>query len=348
MEFFRFVDRAFQPYQVVSFPDVGFDYLSRQQPPPDYPYTEFTTNLTELVQSLAASRVEIAVRQYIINFLIHRIKDALAEQFSQNFVILPCGSCISGTFLPEADIDLVLYQYPVPCNPSEIMELLEATFGDVVIPGTWQPLAQAKVPVLKFAVDPGIQIDLTIDELHGPLGIPTVRQIFQSFPILLPTQLFLKCLLYKQKLDQPYTGGISSYTLQFMCLAYLQYKGQPECLADFICGLCNFYGNEFNFTLTGIDVKGNGRFFSRLKEGKMYLESPTTMCIIDPLNPTNVLGHNSFKMGAIKQVFRETHEMITTGKVKELFEQFDGVRAEFQAKRQAIAEYARERNLTGE
>jgi non-canonical poly(A) RNA polymerase PAPD5/7 len=346
MEFFRFVDRAFSPYQVVAFPEVGLDYLSRQQPPPDYPYAEFTTRVTELVQSLVATPVEIAVRQHIIKFLIQRIKEAL-EELGQNFVVLPCGSCLSGTFLPEADIDLVVYQYPVPCTPSQIMDLLEANFMDILIPGTWQPLAQAKVPVLKFTVEPGIQIDLTIDELHGPLGIPTVRQLFQTFPILLPTQLFLKCLLLIQKLDRPFSGGISSYTLQFMCLAYLQYKGEPECLADFICGLCNFYGNEFNFMLTGIDVKGNGRFFSRLKEDQMYLESPTTMCIVDPLNPGNVLGYNSFKMGAVKQMFRKTYEMIRGGKVAELFEQFAEVREVFQARRVAIAEYARKHNLTG-
>jgi DNA polymerase sigma len=130
-----------------------------------------------------------------------------------------------------------------------------------------------------------------------------------------------------------------------MCLAYLQFRGEPEFLADFISGLCNFYGNEFNFTLTGIDVQGNGRFFSRYHEGKLHLESPSTLYIRDPLNPENVLGHNSFKIVQVKQIFSKTHQQITEGKFGELFEQFTTVMSEFETKRKDIADYARDHGL---
>jgi non-canonical poly(A) RNA polymerase PAPD5/7 len=248
---------------------------------------------------------------------------------------------MNGTFLPEADIDLVLFHYPNPCNPEQIMEVLSQHLAPIAIESSFQRLPHARVPVLKFKVRPGIQIDLTIDDLHGLLSITAIRNIFSTFPCILPAQLFLKTLLHKHNLDQPYYGGISSYTLQLLIVAYLQAKGEPNSLVELLTGVCGFYGNEFNFTLTGIDVKENGKFFSRFHDGKLALESPTTMYIIDPLNSKNILGHNSFKVPQIRQVFRDVWQMLSEGKGEELVEQFGGVMNDFEQRRRGIEEYAR-------
>jgi DNA polymerase sigma len=125
-----------------------------------------------------------------------------------------------------------------------------------------------------------------------------------------------------------------------MLLAYLQHKGEAAFLTEFIFGFCKFYGSEFNFTLTGIDVKGAGRFFCRFDEAKLSLDSPETMYIVDPLNQRNVLGQNAFRMNQIRQVFRETCDAIERGDPALLLDQFQQVVSDFNQKRRVIAEFA--------
>ncbi|KAK8896052.1 hypothetical protein M9Y10_013940 [Tritrichomonas musculus] len=340
MEFFKWVDRVIGQQKVIDFPREGMEYLESNEPPTDSPYYSFHKSLVQFIKKLLPTQYDIKVRQHIIDELCQKIKDILGTM-NQSLIVLPSGSCLNGTFLPEADIDLVLFVYPNPCNPVEVMELLMDQLGEFAI-DNFQPIPQAKVPVLKFVVKPGIQIDLTIDELRGPLNVNAVRKIFTSYPCLLPAQVFLKCLLHKYKLDQPYIGGISSYTLQLMLLAYIQHKGIPNNITEAIIGICKFYGSEFNFTLTGIDVKGNGRFFSRYQEDCLTLESPTTMKILDPLNPNNTLGHNAFRMNQIRQEMHNVYNSIIEGKGEELLQTFDDVIKSFEEIQNNIKSYAEE------
>ena len=340
MEFFRWVERIMPDQKVIDFPHEGIEYLDSNEPPTDSPYYSFHKSLVQFIKKLLPTKYDILVRQHIIDELCQRIKDSLSY-FQSNLIILPSGSSVNGTFLPEADIDLSLYFYPSPCNAVEVMDALINQLSDLAV-DSFQPIPQAKVPVLKFVVNPGIQIDLSVDELRGPLNVQAVRKIFTSFPCLHPAQVFLKCLLHKNKLDQPYIGGISSYTLQLMLLAYIQHNGIPANITDAIIGICNFYGNEFNFTLTGIDVKGNGRFFSRYQEDCLTLESPTTMKIIDPLNPDNTLGHNAFRMNQIRQEMQKAYNSIIEGKGEELLQSFDDVIKSFEEIQNNIKTFAEE------
>jgi non-canonical poly(A) RNA polymerase PAPD5/7 len=340
MEFFRFVERAMSSQGVIGFPEVGLTYLNDHQPPPDHPHHALSLELVAFIRSLLPTPPDIAVRQQIIDNLCRRIKDALLQGSHENVIVLPCGSCLNGTFLPEADIDLILFRYPTPCHAPQMMEHLQQQLEDLIEPGSLHSLPQARVPVLKFVVDPGIQIDLTIDELRGPLNVVSVRQLFTSFPILLPAQLFLKCLLRLNDLDQPYTGGISSYTLHLLLVAYLQHRGESPYLTEFLSGFCRYYADEFNFTLTGIDVRGNGRLFSRLAEDALALDSPASMHIIDPLNVKNVLGNNAFRTAKMRQVFRETAHAIDSGDAGALLSQFESLLRDFDVRRALIVQYA--------
>ena len=340
MEFFRWVARLLDTQKVLGFPEPGMRFLDEHTLPESHPNYEFSAHLSELIKRLAPTPAEVAVRQSIVDKLCTRIREALGEGKANHVLVFPCGSCLTGTFLAGSDIDLVLFQYPSPCNAVEIMDILTQRLDDLATPGSFQPLPQAKVPVLKFTVDPGMSIDLTIDELIGPLVVGACRRWFNEFPVLLPAQLFLKLLLRKHNLDQPYFGGISSYTLEIMELAYLQYVGQPADISEFVAGSCDFYGNQFNFSLTGIDVRGEGSFFSRHMSGNLNVESPTTCYIIDPLNPRNILGHNAFKMNEIRDVLREAHRMMQEGRGDELLAQFDEVTAGFDVKRRLLEDYA--------
>lgn len=343
MQFFQWANETLSQNKVIPFPEEGLAYLERE-PPQDPVLNQFHEKLVSFIKQLIPNKGDVIIRQHIVDQICTQIRTTINVPPKENLIILPCGSCMSGTFLPNADIDFAIFFYPSPCNPVNVMNELQIALGDFAMDG-FNPLPQAKVPVLKFLAQPGISIDISFDELHGPLCVPTVREIFKNIPCILPAQIFLKAMLRKSKLDQPFLGGISSYTLQLMILAYVQYAGEPANITDLIVGFCNFYGNIFNFTLTGIDVSEGGRFFSRAKEGKLSPDTPTAMYIQDPLNNKNVLGHNAFKMNEIREELKLAHQLITSGKGEELINGLLGEIIEIHSIHDAIKDYAHSLNI---
>jgi DNA polymerase sigma len=207
-------------------------------------------------------------------------------------------------------------------------------------------VSTTETPVLKFSVSPGIQIDLTADSANSALAVPWIRGVFNKFPILWPTQLFLKALLRRRNLHETYKGGITSYPLLLMCLAYLQYQGPGESLLDFITKLCHFYGNKFNPVLVGIDVRGDGCFFPRTDD-LMYERSPAAPYIKDPLEAAHVVGTPTFRMPEIVKLFREIHQQFIE-KDGRLFDDFAALIGEFEARRRDFAAYAKEYNIAAQ
>lgn len=342
MQFFQQVNDLLTKNKVIGFPDAGLEYLERD-PPEDSALQEFHSQLVEFIKQLIPTEIDVLVRQDIVDRLSERIAQRF-EKESIKPIFLPCGSCMSGTFLPTADIDFALFFYPLPCNPVQMMDLLQLELSDLTMDG-FTPIPTARVPVLKFMMNPGINIDISFDELHGPLSVLPVRDIFQNNPCLLPAQLFFKAVLHRKNLDQPYTGGISSYTLQLMLLAYIQHAGVPKNITDFVVGFCDFYGNVFNFTLTGIDVSKSGHFFSRYVEGKLSPDTPAAMYMRDPLNPNNILGHNAFKMNDIRDEFRDIHQKITSGHGADVISELMGELIEISGMHGVVLQYADEHNL---
>jgi non-canonical poly(A) RNA polymerase PAPD5/7 len=344
MQFFRWIEPILLSHRVIAFPDKGLSYLDAHQPPPDHPDFAISTHLSTLIRSLISTRADIALREHIISLVSQRIRAALTD-LHQPVIVVPGGSSLSGTCLPESDIDLALFSHPFPMSTLLIMDRLKENLLSLVWPDSFQAIPQATVAVLKFTVDPGIQIDLVIDELHGALYVPSIRNLFTTFPVILPAQMFFKCVLRKHELDQPYTGGIASYTLQIMILAYLQHSGEKPFFIDFIRGFCDFYGTEFNFTLTGIDVVGDGRLFCRADEGKLALQSPTTMHIIDPFKAGNVLGHNSYRIQDLRAVLKEMAKILEDGKCTRWDAEFQSVLGAAAQRQGIVEEYVRENEI---
>lgn len=325
MEFFKWAGRALSSQKIMEFPSKGLDYLNSNHYPKDHPYYLINEEIVNIIKRVAPTQDEVIIRQNIADKICSTLHKILEREKSANQMFIlafPSGSCLNGTFLPDADIDIALFAYPYPLNPVLIMNELQNGFRSIAIPNSFLPVPQTKVPVLKFSVDPGIQIDISIDELHGPLNVASIRKIFDDFPCIIPGQLFLKLLLHIHGLDKPYVGGISSYTLQILILAYIQSHGIPQNITELIIGFCHFYGYDFNFTLTGIDVAGIGCFFSRKERNCLNLEKPLTMYIIDPLNRSNILGHNAFKTNELRRIFRDTEEILITGNVNALITMF--------------------------
>ena len=228
MHFFEQIGKELGKSQKVQqFPQSGIDFMNENLPSSPLQFS-LHQNLSQLTKSLIPNSTDIEIRQYVIDQLRILITKALTgwcdSQIENNeenrVIVLPCGSCMSGTFLPNADIDIALFLYPVIANPQDVIErVIEYLTHNSKHCKNFLALPNARVPVLKFVVFDRIPVDLSIDELHGPLSVSAIKNIFSTMPYLLPAQLFLKLILYTKELDQPYKGGISSYMLILMLVA---------------------------------------------------------------------------------------------------------------------------------
>ncbi len=76
------------------------------------------------------------------------------------------------------------------------------------------------------------------------------------YPCLHPLTVLLKCFLYVRQFNNTYKGGISSYCLFIMIVAFLkEYKmGFYNDYSHILINFLNFYGNNFDPDTTGIDL----------------------------------------------------------------------------------------------
>ena len=336
MNFFNWCREALKGQRVIEFPAEGYSAISGMKNSDD----PFKRSFFQFIQKVAPTERDAAIRQLFLDDIISRIAGIVEERApNHKFILAPCGSSLNGTFIPESDIDIALFFYPKTPDPKTIVNALFKGMKDILIPDSFKPILQASVPLVKFEIDPGIQVDLSIDELHGPLNVESIRQYQKMHPYVLPIHLFVKCLLFLKQLDSPYTGGLSSYTVLCMIVAFLQNKGPFEDVIDALTGFLDFYGNEFNYILVGIDMKEGGQFFSRYKTGTVSWQSPATLLIKDPLNFENKLGHNSFSLQEIREAFQESHNLIVTGQGVKLLAQFDTLLELLDSKKMIIDEH---------
>ena len=340
MRFFKMIDSAFSSHKVLKFPDAGIEFLENNKPKNPF-FLPFYQKLVLFIKNLIVSKEDIEVRQILIDEIVQKIQSQYQTD-SNDIIILPCGSSMNGTFLSNSDIDLALLSYPMPSSP-DMMDELKVSLQDLLLPqGNYQPIPTAGVPVLKFDIKPGISIDLTFDDIHGPLSVSPINDIFKQMPFICPAQLFFKFILREKDLEKPFTGGISSYTLLMMLVGYVQQTGPPHDIVDLILGFCKFFGKDFNYSLTGIDIRNSGILFSRIEKNMLSLESPSTMCIIDPLNPKNILGHNSFNMPKIQMIFYQIYQAIEHGEGETLLKDFDSEVMNLKTFQNQIKQYANE------
>lgn len=319
MLFFQRLEATLSRRKVPPFPDAGRRFLAVVSDMANENLQELHPILVGFIQNLIPTQNDVAVRRFIISEICPKLQAVIAP-IVPDALVYPHGSCMSGTFLPTSDIDLAVFSRTGHIIPTHLMQHLLDEMPSVITAKNFNPIPTARVPVLKFYGPGDVPIDLTLDEIRGPLNSPTICKLFHDIPCTLPAQLFFKCALRNRELDQPYKGGVSSYTLQLMLVAYVQYAGVPKNVTELIIGFCRFFGFEFNYIMTGIDVSGHGSFFSRVTEPS---DVPLNIHIRDPLNPRNILGHNSFRIMDIRQLFRDIYTAFMSGDGTEFLKSLD-------------------------
>jgi non-canonical poly(A) RNA polymerase PAPD5/7 len=128
-------------------------------------------------------------------------------------------------------------------------------------------------------------------------------------------------MLHDCNLHNIYTGGISSYFLVLLIVSYLQVYGHTsKNLGGHLLNLLDLYGNKFNFAATQISVIEPGSHLiippqQNFSHHHTDLSPPHTpsvppLNVVDPLNPSQIVGQSVFGMWQVQLAFRNAYAVL--------------------------------------
>eukprot|EP01138_Halocafeteria_seosinensis_P007876 gb/GECG01008047.1/.p1 GENE.gb/GECG01008047.1/~~gb/GECG01008047.1/.p1 ORF type:complete len:624 (+),score=82.39 gb/GECG01008047.1/:1-1872(+) len=229
-----------QASQVQIGPDTTIAWLPIDDSVFEYQQTLFDSFTRELVDYVRYTR-DLSRQSRL------RIQKTVAKLRTVTTKIYPhaqlgvFGSLSTGFYLPNSDIDLVLQgdfsvsfnpttgeKQSSPVTPSDFDVLY--TLSEQLRKVDWivhvNFIDTAKVPVLKLKTTDYQRIDITSrgqeQDHSGEAARDMFREFSQKMPELLPMTLALKQFLREQGLNHPYKGGLSSYSLTLLIIAFLQ------------------------------------------------------------------------------------------------------------------------------
>ncbi|KAJ6253431.1 inactive non-canonical poly(a) RNA polymerase protein trf4-2-related [Anaeramoeba flamelloides] len=235
--------------------------------------------------------------------LITRIKKAVRGLWG-NCRIQTYGSFESETYLPKSDIDLCVFLKTTKNSARLVMELgsylrrddnfEKNKFENIRV------VSNARVPIVKFVDEETcVNIDISFNSLQGKENSKLTKRLLSSFPALRPLLFVLKHFLAIHSLDEPYFGGLSTYTLILLITSHLQLHPSRQTQSRIVnlgTLLIDFFKvySQFNFINTGISVNGKGRYFNKILMCVFDIKKPTTFYVQDPIQTKNNAARSSY------------------------------------------------------
>ena len=218
----------------------------------------------------------------IINEIIKTIKNLIKTNFNNKYTVKLFGSNSTDLSLPNSDIDLCIF----PKNNSNIKKILPALQINIlkqIQKILWKTdkfinpqLINAKTPIIKVKYNYSIlisyDIDISFGHKNGYAATKIINKILDNYPYIKPIILLLKYFLKQKKLNQTYTGGISSFCLFSLVYAYILYLNKERdnnsilTLGNILIGFLDFYCFKFNFEKVGISIRYGGFFYKRTEK----------------------------------------------------------------------------------
>ncbi|KAH7292284.1 hypothetical protein KP509_29G060500 [Ceratopteris richardii] len=257
---------------------------------------------------------------------VQRVSDVIKSIWTKCQVTV-FGSFATGLYLPASDIDVVILDSGC-CDIQLGLKALAKAFARRGIAKNVQIIGKAKVPIIKFVeIGSSISFDISFDMENGPEAAQFIKDALTAIPPLRPLCLVLKTFLQQRELNEVYTGGIGSYALLVMLLAYLQTRTSKSIhafqreritlepnLGVLLVDFFEFYGRSLNYKEVGISCRHGGHFFKKKERGFWDSRKPFMLTVEDPQAPENDIAKSSYNFQKVRLSFLLAHRQLTNHK----------------------------------
>ena len=294
-------------------------------------YESFTTKNIEILDKIR--------KKYFIK-VEKLIQTGLSKKYEIKFGHY--GSFFTNLSIEGSDVDIRVYYKPLKPNLDFLKDIINLLNSHLNEFDNINPILSASVPVINLQINISqeinydtlkfmsyfekkdishINIDLTFTsdekEFKRPEEIVNyINKNVKNYEDIRPLLLVIKRYFRIMKMNKSFTGGLSSYSLFLLILAFLK-----NCEEKMNLGKLLYYFMEkysfFDFKIYGIDVEGKELYFpldniikeSEIQNSENYddiSEHARTeeIKILDPLTKLNV-AKSSFRLDEIKNTFNK-------------------------------------------
>jgi len=265
-----------------------------------------TQQIEDFVAWVSPTKEEAEMRRDAVS----RVSAVVKAQWPEATVEV-IGSCSTNLCVPTSDIDLVIFGVP-NSNTLKTLYMLANKITPLASADTLQVLDSAKVPIIKMTdLRTGADIDISLSVTAGKENTQVVNDYVAQYPLLRPLTLVIKYYLKHRFLNNPWSGGIGSYTLVLMIINYLQlHAREGDSLANHLTGFFRLYGKLYDYKHSVISVKGQGSYLSKAAKGWDNPERPNLLSVEDPHCPENDVGALAFQIDKVKEAFSDAYDQL--------------------------------------
>ena len=245
--------------------------------------------------------------------VIKEITDFLqdcVDQCHPNYKVKLYGSRATNLCLMWSDLDYVIVNENNNNNNNEINYNFLGLLYEKISKQNWVKkikfISSAKIPIIKVVTTEKynkIPIDISIENSghFGLKSVELVKEYLNKYESLEPIVFAIKTLLKLSNLNDPYSGGISSYGIVLMIVNFLinqNNKGEKisiDNIGSLFYEFLFYYGSRIDTNFINVTSEEIPFGFENL--------SPFQLYIVDPLNLNNNVGKSTFHYFSIKTMF---------------------------------------------
>ena len=270
---------------------------------------------------------------------IYEIINIILKNENIDFLCSFYGSSISGLSIENSDIDIMVKLKQNKTEYNYINRIMQDVFNNLKKNNinyltNIMPIYTASVPVIKLECDLSndeyfsheinniikscdlsynditkLYFDVTFFEVENEnnkipseLMVEYIKESIILYPQIIDIIYIMKRFLFNKKLNKSYKGGISSYSLFLLTLAFIKnfkdYYNIP--IGSFLIEYLYYYSN-FDFYNYIIQPNNEKEIYLKTEKNLIYKYN---LNIIDPITGINV-AKNTFKIDEIKNAFKE-------------------------------------------
>ena len=338
-------------YIIPQYPFFNFDNIALMQSqflyyyhtPSDYFFDALSKEI-KAYESFTSKNIEIlnkVRRKYYIK-VEKMIETGLKKKYEIKFGHY--GSFFTNLSIEGSDVDILVYYKPLKPNLDFLKDIINLLNDNEEEFESINPRLSASVPVIVLQINISeeietkilkflpyfenkdishINIDLTFSskekEFKRPgLIVNYINTNLKQYEEIRPLLLVIKRYFRVMKMNKSFTGGLSSYSLFLLILAFLKYNEQKMSLSKSLYYIMEKY-SFFDYKNFGIDVEGEECYFplnnlldskeeeiqnNDIIDNNFDNKRVEEIKILDPFTKLNV-AKSSFKLDEIKNTFNK-------------------------------------------